>query len=119
MSIHVHLLEMKKLLANVDGWLAKAVAYAEAKKFEPSVLLQSRLAPDMYPLVRQIQTACDQVKFAAARTAGKQAPSHPDTETTVEELRKRVASVVAYVDEFKADDFAGAAERKVSLPWWD
>ena len=119
MSIHAHVLEMKKLLGNLDGWLTKAAAHAEAKKFDSAVLLHSRLAPDMFPLVKQVQSVCDQVKFAAARTTGKQPPAHPDTEQTIDELKKRIATVTAYVDEFKAEDFAGAADRKVSLPWWE
>ncbi|HTR56083.1 MAG TPA: DUF1993 domain-containing protein [Kofleriaceae bacterium] len=119
MSIHAHLLEMKKLLGNVDHWLTKAVAHAEAKKFDVNTLLQMRLAPDMFPLVRQIQSTCDQVKYGAARCAGKEPPSHPDTETTVDELRKRIATVTAYVDTFSASDFAAADERKISLPRWE
>jgi len=119
MSIHAHLLEMKKLLGNVDHWLTKAVAHAEAKKFDVNTLLQARLAPDMFPLVRQIQSACDQVKYGAARCGGKEPPSHPDTETTVDEIRKRIAAVSAYVDTFSASDFTGADDRKISLPRWE
>src|SRR5579863_6803769 len=100
MSIHVQLLEMKKLLHGVDGWLTKAVAHAEAKKFDPNTLLQARLAPDMFPLIRQIQSTCDAAKYAAARTAGKEPTSHPNTETTIDEVKKRVATVVAYLDTF-------------------
>jgi len=119
MSIHVHLLQMKKLLVGVDGWLTKAVAYGEAKKFDPNTLLQARLAPDMFPLIRQIQSTCDQVKFGASRCAGKEPPSHPDTETTIDEVKKRIATVVAYVDSFSASDYAGAETRKISLPRWE
>jgi uncharacterized protein len=119
MSHHALILEMKKLLHGIDGWLDKAVAFAAAKKFDANILLQARLAPDMFPLLRQIQTTCDQVKFAAARVSGKEAPSHPDTETTIDELKKRIATVVAYVDTFTASDFEGADERKVALPRWE
>jgi uncharacterized protein len=119
MTPHVIVLEMKKVLKNIDGWLAKADAYAQAKKFEPSVLLQSRLAPDMFPLVRQIQSTCDTAKFAAARLTGKEAPAHPDTETTAAELSARIASVVAFLDTITEADFAGVADRKVSLPRWE
>ena len=110
---------MKKLLHGVDGWLTKTVAFAEAKKFDPNTLVHARLAPDMFPLARQIQAACDGAKYAAARTAGKEPPSHPDTETTLDELRKRVASVCSYLDTFSASDFAGVDERKISLPRWE
>jgi hypothetical protein len=119
MSIHTHVLEMKKLLGCLDQWLVKATAFAETKKFDASTLLTMRLAPDMYPLVRQIQAACDQAKFAAARTTGKEPPSHPDTEQTFEEVRKRIATVVAYLDGYKASDFAGADQRSIALPRWE
>jgi hypothetical protein len=119
MSLHVIVLEMKKLLGSLDGCLEKAVAYAAAKKFDPNVLLQSRLAPDMFPLLRQIQSTCDQAKYAAARTAGKDPPSHPDTEQTFAEVRKRIATVIAYLDGFTPADFTGAETRTISLPRWE
>jgi uncharacterized protein len=119
MSHHVFILEIKKLLQGVEGWLDKAVMFAAAKKFDPNTLLQARLAPDMFPFVRQIQSACDSAKYAASRTAGKEPPSHPDTETTIDDLKKRVQTVVAYLDTFKESDFAGADERLVSLPRWE
>jgi uncharacterized protein len=119
MSLYTFVLQMKKLLRGVDGWLDKAVAHATAKKFDPNTLLQSRLAPDMFPLIRQVQAVCDQAKFAAARTAGKDPPSHPDTEQTVDELRKRIASVIAYLDGFSAADFEGVEGRTISLPRWE
>jgi hypothetical protein len=119
MSHHVFILEITKLLSGIEGWLDKTVAFAATKKFDPNTLLQARLAPDMYPLVRQIQSACDSAKYAASRTAGKEPPSHPDTETTIDEIKKRVATVVAYLDTFKASDFDGADDRRVSLPRWE
>jgi hypothetical protein len=112
-------LEMKKLLGQMDGWLAKAAAHAEAKKFDVNVLFQQRLAPDMLPLMFQIQATCDQAKYAAARTTGKEPPSHPDTEKTLEEVRKRIATVIAYLGTFKREDFAGAEDRKIALPRWE
>jgi hypothetical protein len=116
---HVLILEMKKLLHGLDGWLDKAVAFAGTKKFDPNTLLQARLAPDMYPLVRQIQSSCDNAKLAAARVAAKDPPPHADTETTIDELKKRIASVVSYLETFKASDFDGADDRVVSLPRWE
>jgi hypothetical protein len=116
---HKLIREMQKLLKSLDGCLDKAVAHATAKKFEPSVLLQSRLAPDMFPLVRQVQAACDQAKYAAARGAGKDAPSHEDKEATIEELKARIGKVVAYLDTFSEADFAGITERTISLPRWE
>ncbi len=119
MSLHLIVLEMKKLLGSLDGCLEKATAQAAAKKYDPSVLLQSRLAPDMFPLIRQIQATCDQAKYAAARTSGREVPSHPDTEQTMEEARKRIASVISYLGEFSARDFEGSDERSVTTPRWD
>lgn len=119
MTPHVLVLEMKKLLRNLDGWLGKATAHAEARKYDTSVLLQTRLTPDMFPFVRQVQSACDSAKFAASRVTGKDAPSHPDTETSFAELSARIGKVVAYLDTFTANDFAGADTRTVSLPRWE
>lgn len=109
--------QWKKMLQNVARWLDKAEAHAKSKSFDPNVLLQMRLAPDQYPLVRQIQAACDGAKFGAARLSGKEAPSHPDTEQTLEEIRARLGKVVAYLETFSAKDFEGAGERKVLLPF--
>ena len=106
-----------KTLRNLDGWLDAATTHATQKKFEPDVLLQQRLAPDQYALVRQVQSACDSAKFAAARLTGKEAPSHPDTETTMVELRKRIVDVAGWLEGFRPADFEGADERRVSLPW--
>jgi len=119
MSIHVFLLEMKKLLGSLDHCIDKAIAYAGTKKFDPNVLAQARLAPDMFPFVRQVQSACDSAKLAAARLAGKDAPSHPDTEQTLEECKKRIATVVAYLDTFTAKDFEGVSDRTVTTPRWE
>lgn len=106
-----------KMLQNLSQWLDKAAAHAEAKGFDVSVLLGSRLAPDQYPLLKQIQGACDAAKFAAARVAGKEPPKHPDTEQTWDEIRARIDSVVDYLQGFKPEDFAGADDRIVPLPF--
>lgn len=109
--------QLKKMLNNADKWLEAAVAHAAKKSFDPSVLLASRLAPDQYPLTRQIQAFCDGAKFTAARLTGKEAPKHPDTETTVDELRARIHAVVEYLGTFTEADFAGSKERMVELPF--
>ena len=119
MNYHAIVLEMRKLLRNMDGWFEKAKAHADAKKFDANVLLQTRLAPDMLPLVFQVQAACDSAKFAAARTAGKEPPSHPDKEKTIEDVRARIATVAAYLDTFKPSDFDGAEKRSISNPRWE
>ena len=102
-----------RMLGNLDAWLEKGVAYAQEKGFHADVLATARLAPDQYSLVQQVQGASDQAKFAAAYLSGQKAPSHPDTETTIAELRARVATCLAYVKGFKAADFTGAEERRV------
>jgi hypothetical protein len=109
--------EMSKMLRNLDGWLGKAVDHAKAKPFEPDVLVHARLAPDQYSLDRQVQSACDAAKFGAAYLSGKEAPKHPDTEKTMDELRKRIASCLGYLETLKEGDFTGADERKVAPPW--
>jgi uncharacterized protein len=119
MSYYASILEMKKLLGSLDNCLEKAVADATARKYDVNLLLQSRLAPNMFPLVRQVQSACDQAKYAAGRTTGKEIPAHPDTEQTVEQLRARIAQVVAYLAEFSAADFAGIDSRSVTTPRWE
>jgi len=119
MTIYPFVLEMTKLLRNIDGWLDKATAHAAAKKFDAEVLLQARIAPDMFPLLRQIQTACDTAKFAVSRVTGKESPSHPDTEQTIADARKRLAAVVAYLESYRASDFEGLEDRRVALPRWE
>ena len=116
-EIHTSVVQLSKMLGNLDSWLEKALNHAEKKKFEPSVLLEARLAPDMFPLKQQIQTACDGAKFLAARLAGKEAPKHPDTETTFEQLRARIRTVREYLAGFSAEDFKDAEARVVPLPF--
>ena len=106
-----------KLLRQVDRWLDKAVASAEQRKFDPEILLGARLAPDQYSLLRQIQAACDQAKLTAAKLAGKEPPSHPDTEKTIAELRARIATCVKYVESVPQAAYNGAEARRVAPAW--
>lgn len=108
---------MKKTLANIERWLDKAIAFAATKKFDPDTLLVARLAPDQYNLTRQIQSACDAAKFAGARLGGKEAPAHPDTEKTIAELKTRIQAAIAFLDTLTEEDFAGAADRVIPLPF--
>ncbi len=119
MALYPIVVEMKKLLGQMNVWIEKAEAHAAAKSYEPTVLLQARLAPDMFPLVRQFQNACDTAKFAAAFTAGKEPPSHPDTEQTFAEIRTRIASVIEYLGTFTPADFEGTDQRVVKRPRWE
>lgn len=111
--------QMKKTLTQLEKWLEAAQAHAAAKSFDPNILLGVRLAPDQFALARQVQTACDTAKLAAARLCGKEAPKHADTEQTLEQLRERVKNVVEYLGGFAAADFEGAATRHVTQPRWE
>lgn len=111
--------QMKKQLGQLDKWLEAAEAYAQTRKFDSKVYLTLRLAPDQFPFARQVQTACDTAKLVTARITGKEAPAHPDTEQTMEELRARVRTVIGYLDGFTARDFEGAASRVITQPRWE
>lgn len=110
-----------KMLHNLTAILNKAEQTAEAKKYDVTVLLNSRLAPDQFNLIRQVQIACDTAKLGVARLAGvvDSAPKHDDSETTLAELKNRIAQTVDYLNTFKAADFAEAAERHISQPRWE
>lgn len=114
-ATYASILQMKKMLNNLDQWLEKSIVHAQSKSIEPAVLLNCRLIADMYPLLRQVQSSCDTAKFAAARLTGQEAPKHPDTEQTMEEIRGRVRTCVDYLETFKASDFDGADTRLISL----
>ena len=119
MSTFETISQFSRMLTNLDQWLQAGAAYAQKKGFDPDVLAQARLAPDQYALVQQVQSACDAAKYAAAYLSGQKAPSHPDTEKTVSELRSRIQTCVKYLSTFKASDFAGAEERSVAPPWME
>jgi hypothetical protein len=112
---YAQLVQFTKMLKNLNNWLDKGVEHAKAKGFDPELLLQFRLAPDMFPLVQQVQNSCDGVKFLAARLSGSEAPKHPDTEKTLPEIRERIQSVIKYVEGFKPEQFAGADARTIPL----
>jgi len=113
------ILQLTKTLKQLDTWLEIAVAHAQAKSFDPNLYLGFRLAPDQRPLSFQVQTATDTLKLGAARLTGKEAPSHPDTEQTVDELRSRVRSVLEYLSGFSPNDFEGASTRVITQPRWE
>ena len=111
--------QFTKMLANLTAILDKAAAHAEAKKFDIDVLLTARLAPDQFPLLRQIQIACDTAKFGASRLTGKDAPTNDDKEATLAEAKARIEGTIAYLQTFRPEDFKGAEERKVTTPRWE
>jgi hypothetical protein len=102
-------------LANLSDVLAKGEAYAKAKNIDPLVLTSARLAPDMFPLSRQIQIATDSIKGAGARLAGVEVPSFADTETTFPELQERIAKTAAFLKTLKPEQFEGAATRTITF----
>jgi uncharacterized protein len=105
-----------QILGSLSGILDKVDAHCAAKNIQPSVLLGSRLFPDMLPLTRQIQIACDFAAKACARLTGTEVPSTPDTETSFAELKQRLGNTMAYVKDFKPAQFDGAEGREVSFP---
>ena len=111
--------QMTKMLGQLDKWLETAEAHAQAKGFDSKVLVESRLAPDQFAFVRQVQAACDTAKLGSSRLTGKSAPEHPDTETTLAELRERIRSVRAYLDGVTEADYANAATRVFTTPRWE
>jgi hypothetical protein len=105
-----------RMLGNMAGWLDKAEAHAAAKKFETSVYLDARLAPDMLPFTKQIQIACDAAKFCVARLTGTEAPKFEDTETSLAQLRDRIRKTIDYVQSVPAAQVDGSDDKDVSVP---
>lgn len=110
--------QFARSLAQVLVWIDKTEAYAASRKFKADVLLTDRLQPDMFPLVRQIGSACDAAKLCVVRLTGVSAPSHADNETTFAEVRARVESVVAWLEAHSEISFEGADEARVRFPWY-
>jgi hypothetical protein len=106
---------MRHMLRSLSTVLSKGAAHCETKKIDPNALLQSRLYPDMFPLVRQVQIASDSAKGAAARLAGVEVPKFEDTETTFAELQARIDKTIAFMDTLKPEQFVGAEDRQVVL----
>ena len=96
--------------------LDKAEAFAALKKIDPSVLLQTRLAPDMFPLVRQVQIATDLAKNGLARLAGAEAPRFEDTEATIAQLKARIEKTVAFIKALDAAKIDASGDREISFP---
>jgi hypothetical protein len=104
-----------RMLRNLSAILAKAQAHVEAKKLDAAALTGYRLFPDMFPLTRQVQIACDQAKGAVARLAGMEPPKHEDTEQTFADLQGRIAKALDFVESVKADRIDGSEGREVVL----
>jgi uncharacterized protein len=103
-------------LSALSGVLDKAAAFAQARKIDQSALLQTRLFPDMFPLVRQVQTAMDIAKNGASRLAGVEFPVYQDTETTIDQLKDRLAKTAAYLKTIDAKKIDGSGDREITFP---
>jgi uncharacterized protein len=118
MKISMHAMSVEvftRTLGNLSAVLEKGLAHAQQRKFEPSVLLNARLAPDMLPLTRQVQIACDVSKNAVARLAGQEPPRFPDTESSFEELHARIARTIDYLKSVPASAVADSEARHIEL----
>ena len=117
MSLYAESLpQMKKMLSNLGRWLDEAEATAKERGYDPEILTTARLFPDMFTLTRQIQSACDTAKFVGARLGNLPPPVNPDTETTLVELRARIASTLTFLDSVAEDAFDGAEDRQIFMP---
>lgn len=104
-----------RMLGNLSGILDKSAAYAEERKIEPSVLLNARLYPDMFPLTLQVRIAGDYAKGAAARLTGNEPPKYEDNETSFAELKARIARTLEYAQSHDPERFQGSDERDIEL----
>jgi uncharacterized protein len=106
---------LKRALSSLAHILKKGEEYADAKNIEHSALLNARLFPDMFPLIRQIHIATDMSKGAAARLAGLEVPSYEDTETTFAELQARIAKTIAFIDTVKPEQLIDSQKRAITI----
>ncbi len=102
-------------LQNLDTILDKAVAWADTRKIDHNALLLARLAPDMYPLIKQVQIATDMAKGCAARLAGVEVPKYEDTEATFADLKARLAKTIAFLQSFKPEQINGSEGKQIVL----
>ncbi|MEP6633250.1 MAG: DUF1993 domain-containing protein [Luteimonas sp.] len=118
MTISMHAASVpvfKQMLGSLDVWLAKTEAHAAERKIDDAAFTQARLSPDMFPLLRQVQIACDFAKGVSARLAGVEVPVYDDSEQTLTELRALVAKTRAFVDSVDAAAFVGSESREIVL----
>jgi uncharacterized protein len=118
MSLSMHTASVpvfKQMLTALAGVLAKAETYAVERKIDPAALLQSRLFPDMFPLARQVQVACDFATSVSARLAGAEVPAYEVGDQTFADLQQRIAATLAFIGGLDAARFEGSDEREVVL----
>ncbi len=107
----------QKFLTGIDNAIDKAAAYAAERKFDKDILVTARLAPDAYSFARQVQSACDMSKWGASKVTGKDAPSIPDDEKTLDELKARIKTAKNYLETFTREDFANCEDRPCTHTW--
>ena len=103
----------QQMLGGLSGVLRKAETHAAERKIDPNALLQARLYPDMFPLLRQVQVAADFAKSVSARLAGVDVPSMEDNEQSFADLQARIAKTLAFIGGLPAADIEGAGERRI------
>lgn len=113
--------QFSRMLTNLNAMLTAGDLYAKDKGFDMSVLLNSRLAPDQFPLGRQVQVACDTAKLCVARLVNQfdSAPKHADGDASLEELQTRISDVITYLSGFSREDFEGADNVTITRDRWD
>jgi hypothetical protein len=104
-----------QMLGALDRILDKLAAHCEAKKIEPAVFLSMRLAPDMFAFTRQVQIACDFAKGAVARLSGRENPAWSDTETSIPELKERIAKTLAFIHTVPDGEIDGSEDRTITM----
>ncbi len=119
MSYTLTITQFSKMLGNLSAILDKASQDAESRKYDTEVLMQARLAPDQFPLARQLQITCDTAKLGIARLTNQEAPSHADTEKTFAEIKTRIQDVIAYIGKFSEKDFEKSNSIHITQPRWE
>jgi len=105
-----------RTLTALSGILEKGAASAKGRKIDPLVLTGARLAPDMFPLSKQVQIACDVAKLGFSRLSGVEAPKFADTETSFEELQARIVKTINFLRTVTAESLAGVEDKVVTFP---
>jgi hypothetical protein len=107
--------QLKKMLVNLTAILTKAEEHIVAKGIDGKVLVEARLFPDMLPLAKQVQIACDQVKLGLARLAGIESPKFDDTESTLAQLKERIAKTIAFIDTIQPEQIDGTEAKVIQF----
>lgn len=102
-------------LNNLAAILEKGAGYASDREIEGAVLVNARLFPNMFPLARQVQIACDVSKGAVGRLSGVEAPKHEDTEVSFDDLQTRIKKTIEFIESVPADKIDGSEEKEIVL----